>query len=327
MNTKGIAVAGSIIVDVGYTIDLYPQKGNLTKIYNPVKSTGGVNNIVIDLARLDDTLPIKVSGLVGRDVDGEFVKTRLLQYKNVDISNIVSRGRTSITYVMTEDSSKERTFFFDSGSSTEFDIEDIDFENLAADFFLLEYLLALGILDEADKDYGTKGAKVLANAQKHGMKTVIDMISEEKKDRYQAVIHPALKYVDFYISNEVEAGGVVGYDIHDENGVREDKVWDALRQIKALGAREWVVIHSPTCAYGLDCQSGTTIAIPSLKLPAGYIKGTTGAGDAFAAGLIYAAYQGLGLEEALKIGNWCAACSLSAADSNSGVMAFEKFNY
>ena len=285
-NNKGIAAAGSIIVDTCYLIDAYPKKGNLTKIHYPVMSTGGLNNIVIDLARLDATLPIKVCGLVGEDAEGNLVKETLLKYPNIDISNILTRGRSAITYVMTEICSKERTFFFGHGDSGEFSIEDIDFSNLDADFFLLEYLLLLGDLDEKDEVYGTKGARVLKTAKEYGMKTIIDMVSEETKERYITVVRPALKYVDYYISNEVEASGVVEETLHDETGILEEKMWDALYKIKELGVSEWVVVHSPTGAYGLDCKTGATVRVPSIKLPEGYIRGTTGAGDAFGAGLI-----------------------------------------
>ena len=53
MNKEGITVAGNLIADVVYTIDVYPQKGNLTWMRNPVAHTGGINNLIIDLARLD----------------------------------------------------------------------------------------------------------------------------------------------------------------------------------------------------------------------------------------------------------------------------------
>ena len=36
MNKEGITVAGNLIADVVYTIDVYPQKGNLTWMRNPV---------------------------------------------------------------------------------------------------------------------------------------------------------------------------------------------------------------------------------------------------------------------------------------------------
>ena len=47
MNKEGITVAGNLIADVVYTIDVYPQKGNLTWMRNPVAHTGGINNLII----------------------------------------------------------------------------------------------------------------------------------------------------------------------------------------------------------------------------------------------------------------------------------------
>jgi len=325
MKNKGIAIAGCLISDIEYTIDKYPQKGNLTRIYQPVHHTGGANNILIDLARLDKGLPLKVSGLVGEDDNGRFILDTLREYPNIDTKNISARGRTAVTYAMVEKETRERTFFFDPGNSFDFNISDIDFEHLDADFFLLEYLLALGTLDEEDEIYGTKAAKVLHEAQRRGMKTFIDMVSEES-DRYEKVVIPALKYVDCYISNEVEAGRVTGIKLYDESGVIESNMWEALKILADMGISEWVIVHSPACGYGLNCKTGEAFKVPSIRLPQGYIKGTTGAGDAFAAGVMYSVYKDAGLKEALEAGARCAACSLSAKDSNSGVKSFDKLH-
>lgn len=104
---------------------------------------------------------------------------------------------------MTEKESKQRTFFFDPGTSLEFNEKQIDFKKIKADIFHLEYLLLLGTLDQPDEDYGTKAAKVLATAQKYEMETSVDMVSEEG-NRYPKVVWPALKYTDYCVVNEVE---------------------------------------------------------------------------------------------------------------------------
>lgn len=57
----------------------------------------------------------------------------------------------------------------------------------------------------------------------------------------------------------------------------------------------------------------------SLKLPAGYIRGTTGAGDAFCAGVLYAAEKDLPMLDALKMGACTAAASLHGAGAADGV--------
>ncbi|MGF6990102.1 sugar/nucleoside kinase (ribokinase family) [Lachnospiraceae bacterium PM6-15] len=323
MNKRGIAIVGSIIADIGYTVDIYPKKGNLTWMYDPIPHTGGANNLLVDLARLDADLPLKYSGQLGDDEDGRFVLETLAAYPNIDVQNVTIRGRTAKSLAMTERESKERTFFYDPGSSLDFCIDDIDFEHLEADFFLLEYLLLFGKLDEAHPEYGTYGAEVLRAAQKRGMKTFVDMVSEETT-RYESVVRPALKYVDYYISNEVEASGVLGYKIYDDQGIIEDMLPDALDKIKEYGVQEWVIIHSPKAGYGLNCRTGEKVKVPSMDLPKGYIKGTTGAGDAFCAGVIYSAYKELDLTQALRNGARCAALSLSKEDSNSGVISYEE---
>lgn len=63
---------------------------------------------------------------------------------------------------------------------------------------------------------------------------------------------------------------------------------------------------------------------PSLLLPDGFIKGTVGAGDAYVAGVLYSAYKEYSMERAMEIGAAAAACSLSEADSTSGMLSIEK---
>ena len=55
------------------------------------------------------------------------------------------------------------------------------------------------------------------------------------------------------------------------------------------------------------------------KLPKGYIKGTVGAGDAFCAGILYAAETGMPMDQALKLGACSAAASLSEVSASDGV--------
>ena len=152
---------------------------------------------------------------------------------------------------MTEKESKQRTFFFDPGTSLEFNEKQIDFKKIKADIFHLEYLLLLGTLDQPDEDYGTKAAKVLATAQKYEMETSVDMVSEEG-NRYQKVVWPALKYTDYCVVNEVEGTGVTGIQLYDKDGIKEENMRKGLEKLKELGVKKWAIIHSPTCGYGLE---------------------------------------------------------------------------
>ena len=326
MNKKGITVAGNLIADVVYTIDAYPKKGNLTWMNNPVSHTGGINNLIIDLARLDQKIPIKVSGIIGDDENGQLIVDTLKKYSNIDTQGVVKGERTAVTFAMTEKESKQRTFFFDPGTTLEYNESQIDYEKMKSEIFHLEYLLLLGTLDQPDQEYGTKAAKVLATAQKYGMETSIDMVSEES-GRYQKIVWPALKYTDYCVVNEVEGTGVTGIQLYDEHGIKEENMRKGVEKLKELGVKKWAIIHSPMCGYGLDCQNGEFVKFPSFKLPKGFIKGTTGAGDAFCAGVLYAAYKKESIKKALYYGAVTAACSLSEEDSNSGVKNLEKMKF
>ena len=84
------------------------------------------------------------------------------------------------------------------------------------------------------------------------------------------------------------------------------------------GVGQRVIVHCPEAGFCLSAD-GTFTAVPSLKLPAGYIKGTVGAGDSFAAGCLYGIYNGFTDAEILEFASGAAACNLAAEDSVSGM--------
>jgi len=97
----------------------------------------------------------------------------------------------------------------------------------------------------------------------------------------------------------------------------------ALEKLKELGVSTWAVIHCPEVGCGID-ENGQYWEVPSLKLPKGWIKGTVGAGDAFCAGILYAAETGMNMEQALKMGACAAAASLREVNASDGVKTAEE---
>ena len=73
-----------------------------------------------------------------------------------------------------------------------------------------------------------------------------------------------------------------------------------------------------------DCETERLYFVPSLNLPKGYIKGTTGAGDAYCSGVLYGAHEDMNLEEAMKLARACAACSLSEENGTDGMREFNE---
>ena len=300
----GIAVAGTVLVDKINEIAAYPNCGELTKITGLDKSVGGcVPNVGIDLKKIDPDLPVYAVGKIGADDDGEYVKN-VLAKNDLDISGIkvTADGRTSFTEVMSVKGG-QRTFFTYAGADGDLCVNDISFDNIKPRMLHLGYFLLLNKVDAGE------GLEILKKATEQGIETSIDLVSENS-DRYSLVL-PCLPYTDYLIINEVEAGKLSGIEPQPE------KLKEMALKLKNLGVRKKVIIHMRDCA--LCCsESGITVT-GSVDIPREQIKGTTGAGDAFCAGALYAIYKNKADDEILDFASSAAVMALTSADATSGL--------
>lgn len=323
--SKGICVAGNLIVDITYPIERWPMQSELTTITDGITQSmgGAVCNVIADLAKLDDTLPLEALGMIGTDVEGDFILEQLRQHKNIDLSLLKRQGKTSFTAVMSNNETKARTFFQYRGANALFDESCIEWEKVDAEILHAGYILLLDALDQEDPEYGTRMARLLAKAQQRGMKTSIDVVSEAG-DRFQKIVTPALKYTDYCVINELEAQQITGILLRDkEETLYPENMKEALVRMKELGVSAWAVIHCPEGGFGLD-ESGQYFSVESLNLPKGYIKGTVGAGDAFCAGVLYGVWKKWGLEDSIELGICAAAASLSEPGATEGMRSVEE---
>ena len=302
---KGIAVAGTVIVDRINEISAYPKSGELTQILSIQKAIGGcVPNVALDLKKISPNLPVRVFGRVGNDEDGTYVR-KTLDNAGLDTTGLLTDedAPTSFTEVMSV-TGGQRTFFTYSGASAEFGKEDVDFGENLPEILHLGYFLLLQKVDDGD------GLEILKAAKAKGVRTSIDLVSENS-DRY-ALVKPCLPYTDYLIINEMEAGMLAGIDPTNEN------LKAIAEKLMALGVRQKVIIHKPDCAVCLS-DTGFTV-MPSYALPAGYIKGTTGAGDAFCAGALYGIYGGWSDTQILEFASATAVMALGSKDATSGLV-------
>lgn len=322
---KGICVAGNLLVDITYPIERWPRQSELTTITEGITRTigGAVCNVITDLAKLDSGIPLTALGVIGDDQEGEFILEQLGQHKNVDLSLLKRQGKTSFTAVMSDNATKARTFFQYRGANALFDESCIDWNQVDAGLLHVAYILLLDALDQEDGEYGTKMARLLSTAQKRGIKTSIDVVTETG-DRFRTLVPPALKYTDYCVINELEAQQITGVLLRDEEErLYTEHMEEALTRMKELGISTWAVIHCPEGGYGLD-EKGNYISLDSLSLPEGYIKGTVGAGDAFCAGVLYGAQKQWPLEKSIRLGNCAAAASLSEPGATEGMGSVEQ---
>ena len=319
-NSSGIAVAGNIIVDIINIIDKYPKKTMQSNVLKAENAVGGcVCNTIIDLSKIDSNILLTAIGKVGNDDTGKFVLSEM-QKLGIDISQVKVSDTlpTSCSYVMSEEKSGDRTFFYVKGANGEFGIEDIDLDSLNCKIFHIGYILLLDMLDAPDNEYGTKMARLLHDISERGIKTSIDVVSSES-DKFSEKIIPSLKYTDYVILNEIESCRVTGLSPRKSNGsIQMENINKTMEAFIEYGVREKVIIYSSEAGFMLTKDNEFTI-VPSPSLPDGYIKGSVGAGDAYAAGCLYGIYNGYDGKELLEFASGAAACSLSQSDSVSGM--------
>jgi sugar/nucleoside kinase (ribokinase family) len=321
---RGILAGGNWIIDQVKLIDVYPQPEQLANISAQMAGTGGgPYNMLIDLAQSGAPFPLAGAGLVGKDDYGHQILADCRRHK-IDTRDInqTDKASTSYTDVMTERASGRRTFFHARGANALWDGSDLNFKKSKARIFYLGYILVLDALDVLDEEFGTGAGRLLAAAQTAGLKTCADVVSEDG-DRFTKLVTPALKYVDYCILNEIEAGKTAGFNVRTPDG-KLDTV--ALRHAAGAllqkGVRELVVIHFPEGALARN-RRGEDVWQSSLRLSAKHIAGTAGAGDAFCAGVLWGLHEGWDLKRCLLTGVCIAAASLSHPTCTAGVKSIK----
>ena len=321
MNARsGIVAGGNWIVDKVKFVDVYPQQDALANIHSEAVSNGGAPfNVLMDLARIGVSFPLEAVGLVGDDAEGRWI---LRECEQAGIRHhqlrTHERAPTSYTDVMTVRTSGRRTFFHQRGANAFLDVDQFDFRHTHCRMFHLGYLLLLDQLDAPDAEFGTSAARVLAHATEAGLMTSFDVVSEDSH-RFSSIVLPALRHVDVAILNEFELERTTGLAVTEDGIVRPAAVRVACEQLLKTGVRGWVVVHFPAGACALSaggewCESG------SVRIADEHIVSTVGAGDAFAAGVLFSLHEGEPMEVALRTAACMAAACLRGSGTSNGIL-------
>jgi sugar/nucleoside kinase (ribokinase family) len=169
-------------------------------------------------------------------------------------------------------------------------------------------------MDSFAADGRTHAAHLLAAASEAGLQTSVDMVSTEHP-QFREIALSAMPHTDHLIINEIEASRVLNRTLSSSDG---SVLLKASRDLLALGVRQTVTIHTEHGASACTHEKDEHFQ-PSLLLPAGYSQGATGAGDAFAAGLLYALHEGWSLADRLRLAVCTAAASLSHPTPSGGM--------
>ena len=318
----GVLCAGTILVDVGKVIDAYPALDHLATIEQVSLSTGGPGlNMAVDLRMLGAAFPIGVLGAVGDDEHAAFILAECARL-GIDTAGVskLAGAVTSFTDGMIERDGGRRTFFHHSGANALFDASTADLQTPGARILHAGAPGIHPVMDTRLPGGGNGWSALLRRAQAAGLHTNMELVSVEP-GRIAEVALPCLPYLDSIVINELEAGALTGIDTSapTADGAVD---WPALEAMATglieRGVSALAVVHFPAGCVAAG-PGARTWRQGSVRLPREQVLSTTGAGDAFAAGVIMGLHEGWPVERCLRLAVASAAACVRSPNTSGGI--------
>jgi sugar/nucleoside kinase (ribokinase family) len=325
MSGNGVLCAGTVLVDVAKVIDAYPALDHLATIEQVSLSTGGPGlNMAVDLRMLGAAFPIGVLGAVGDDEHAAFILAECVRL-GIDTTGVrkLAGAVTSFTDGMIERDGGRRTFFHHSGANALFDASGAELGGAR-----ILHAGAPGIhpvMDRATPGGGNGWSALLRRAQAAGLHTNLEMVSLAP-DRTAEVTRPCLPCLDSIVINELEAGALTGIkaSVPTADGPVD---WPAMEAMALglidQGVSALAVVHFPAGCVAA-APGGRTWRQGSVRLPREQVRSTTGAGDAFAAGVILGLHEGWPAERCLRLAVASAAACVRSPNTSDGIRPAEQ---
>src|SRR6266516_6841685 len=291
-----VVCLGTVVADViARPVDRLPEPGTLALVDSLTLHGGGCAlNTSSALVRLG--LEAAVVAKVGADPLGDFALGLLVQ-RGIGVDGLRRDPEvpTSASVVLV-DSAGERTFLHLPGANGALRADELGEAPYAGRALHVAGALVLDALD------GEPTAALLAEARRRGIRTSLDT-AFDARGRWERVL-PALPHCDLVTPGLPEARAITG----------EDEPARAAARLRQLGTREAAVtLGSDGCYLAGDEFQGYVPAVPVVAVDG------TGAGDAFAAGLLYGRLAGWPLERCARFANAAGALATTAVGAFEGV--------
>jgi len=322
---EGFVTGGTWCVDRNKLLEFWPSEDGIARILAVEQRGGGSGcNFAVDIRKLDPTIAVATIGLVGDDEDGRFLIAEADAY-GIEREHLAMTAEAPTQYTEAYGSLKtgRRTHLYFQGTAALLTPEHFTgLERMGRRIF---HLGLPGVHPAMDMPWGEAAngwVAVLRQAQAAGLKTSLELVSMGQ-ERIAMLGRPCLPYLDYLIVNDIEIGGLSGETTIRAAGTHLNAVERAVRTVATLGPMELVVAHFPTGAIAAT-RDGALIRQASLNVPAKEIIAANGAGDAFAAGTLYAIHQGWNVSDALVLGHAAAAASLRALSTTGAVGTWQE---
>ena len=317
---SGILCAGAWCVDRNYAINFWPPEETVSTIlcYSDHGGCPG-HNMATALRRLGAPFPVEAMGLVGEDEHGDHLyricdelgikRDALEQRKGVD---------TSLTLAMTAQDTKHRTFFHNPGALGEQCADDFDFTTTTCRIVHLGLAGLMPKLDGPWQNEVSGWVAVLKKARAAGLHPNMEMVSVEP-EKIRAAGLPMLDHLETLIINDYEAGALAEIATLNDGVTNAAACRSAAEKLMANSMLAMIAVHYPSGGVALS-RNGDVAEQPSVKMPKSEIIGNNGAGDSFAAGMIFGQHEGWPLLQSLKLAHAAAASSLRSAATTESVV-------
>jgi argininosuccinate lyase len=291
-----VTVIGCVQVDLVLTpVTALPPAGTTVLVDEMGLRVGGAGaNAALALAELG--IVSRLIGVVGDDHFGGFLLERLAEF-GLGEEIHVARGEPTGVTVAVEAPERERSFLTYLGVTGTSTTDIVPSDCLtAAHVLICDYFCSPRMRGEPTR-------ALLARAREHGALTYFDTAwdSEGFSPATREELYALLPLVDVFLPNEAEACALAG-------------ISDPARAGRALQRRSggWVVVKLGPAGCIAFGPGGGRLRSPA---PVVDVTDTTGAGDAFNAGLIAALADGRAWPDALTAANGLAS-SLVSRPSN-----------
>ncbi len=321
MTHAGVVCAGSIVVDVGKVIAAYPPLDHITTIEEVSLSTGGPGlNMAVDLHQLGAGFPLAILGAVGDDQHGAYVLAECARL-GIDTSGVATLPdvATSFTDAMVERVGGRRTFFHHIGANALFDGAAADIDASTSKILHVGAPGLHPLMDTSTPD-GNGWSALLRRARSAGLHTNMELVSLAP-ERLAEVALPCLPHLSSIVVNELEAGALTGIDAAVP-GAEGPVDWAAIEAMAhgliMRGVARLAVVHFPAGSVAAD-PAGRVWRHGSVRLPPERVRSTTGAGDAFAAGVILGLHEEWPVQRCLRLGAASAAACVQGQNTSDGI--------
>lgn len=307
---RGFVTGGTWCVDANKVVSHWPKEDGLAEYLGEEKANGGSgSNFALDMRQLDPEMPLETIALIGDDEDGRFLM-EVADKARIDRSRmqVTHEARTHYTDAFISAESHRRTHIYFRGTSALLSPDHFDFSTVRARILHLGLPGVHRIMDEPWGDDANGWVSVLRKARAAGLETNMELASVGA-EAIRRIVSPCLPHLDTLVVNDVEIGALAGV-VASQDGVTDIPVAErAARAVLDQGVKHIVVVHSPSIAIAV-MHGKPTVLKGSTKIPADQIASANGAGDAFAAGMMFAWHEGWEIERCLALAHASAACSL-----------------